>query len=329
MILLVYAATQSQTKDCVAALIFNPIYFIFPKGLLMKIFTHFKESFLKRQRNEDGFMGYTHALSALAVVMMLLAFVPMFVPKIVGNENIWVICMFVLGTIGASMIPDLDNSTSRAKSDLGIFGIAISGFFRVSSTIIQTTIRTKRDDPDPNPHRGFWHTIPAALFLGLLAYLATLVKGEINIPVFGAMTWGTVFAMLIVAILIHLTLSTLFKEAMDKLKKSEFVGEFIALLISLSIAFTLFLNIPKNESFWWVGVSVALGMIIHDFGDAFTKSGNVLLFPCSAFLKGKFWWTTRFTHMKAGGTAEKMLVVPICVILTCVAIVKMSIEYFS
>lgn len=295
----------------------------------MKLFLNIKEDFLNRERSEDGFMGYTHALSALAVVMMCLAFIPAFIPKIVGNDNIWVIIMFVLGTIGASMIPDLDNTKSRAKSDMGFFGVILSGFFRVSSSVIQTTIRAKKDDPEPNPHRGFWHTIPAALLLGLLTYLATLVKGEIELPLFGEMAWGTLFAMLIVAILINLTLSTLFKEAMDKVRKSEGVGEIIAALIALSISFTLFLNIPKDDSFWWVGVAVAFGMIIHIAGDLNTTAGVPVLFPISYFLKGKFWWTSRLTKMKAGGAAENMLVVPICVLLTIIAIVKISIDLFS
>lgn len=295
----------------------------------MKLFLNIKEDFLNRERSEDGFMGYTHALSALAVVMMCLAFIPAFIPKIVGNDNIWVIIMFVLGTIGASMIPDLDNTKSRAKSDMGFFGVILSGFFRVSSSVIQTTIRAKKDDPEPNPHRGFWHTPVAAILLGFLVYLATLGKGEIDLPLFGEMTWGALVAMLVVAVLTNLTLSTLFKEAMDKVRKSEGVGEVIAALISLLISFTLFLNIPKDDSFWWVGVAIAFGMIIHVLGDSLTTAGVPLFSFISVFWTGKIWWITRFTKMKAGGAAENILIVPICVILTIVAIVKISIDLFS
>lgn len=294
----------------------------------MEFLLNIKKEFLKRDRSEDGFMGYTHALSALAVVLLCIAFIPLFTTKIIANENIWVICMFVCGVVGASMIPDLDNTKSRAKSDLGIFGEIISGIFRVSSAFIQTTIRAKKDDPDPNPHRGFWHTPLAAILLGFLTYLATLSKEELNIPFFGEMTWGTLWAMVIVTILTHLTLSTLFKEAMDKMKKSAGIGELIALLISLSISITVFFNIDKDESYWWVGVAVALGMIIHDFGDAFTTAGSPIFSFLSYFVKGKIWWNTRFTKMKAGGVAENMLVVPVCVILICVAVVKIVIEVF-
>lgn len=295
----------------------------------MRLFLNIKEDLLSRERSEDGFMGYTHAISALAIVMMCLAFIPAFIPKVVGNDNIWVILMFVLGTIGASMVPDLDNTKSRAKSDMGFFGVILSGFFRVSSSTIQTVIRTSKDDAEPNPHRGFWHTIPASLLLGFLAYLATRVKGEIDLPIFGEMTWGTLFAMLIVATLVNLTLSTLFKEFMDKVRKSPGVGEIVAALISLSISFTLFLNIPKDESFWWVGVAVAFGMIIHILGDLLTTSGVSLFAFIGVLWTGKIWWITRLTKMKAGGAAEKMLVIPVCVVLTVVACIKIGITLFS
>lgn len=288
----------------------------------MSMFSEFRSKVSLASRSEDGFMGYTHALSALAVILICVAFIPEFIPNIVGNDNVWVVIMFVLGGIGASMIPDLDNTTSRAKSDLGFFGVILSGVFRVSSSAIQTLIRTKRDDPDPNPHRGFWHTIPAALLLGGLTFLATLGEGEIDVPLFGTMAWGTLIAMLIVAVLINLTLSTLLKEFMDKLRKSEIIGELVAALVSLSFSAVLFYNIPKDENFWWLGVAVAMGMTIHTLGDCFTTAGAPILFPLSALIKGKFWWTTRFTKIKAGGPAEKMLFVPLFAILACVAIVK-------
>lgn len=292
----------------------------------MSVITALSKRFSTISKNEDGFMGYTHALSALAVLLMCVAFIPNFLTSIVGNDNVWVVIMFILAGIGASMIPDLDNTTSRAKSDLGFFGIVLSGVFRVTSTTIQTLIRTKRDDADPNPHRGFWHTIPAAILLGGLAFLATLIEAEITVPLFGTMSWGTLIAMLIVAVLTNLTLSTLFKEFMDKLRKSEIVGELIAAFVSLAISATLFYNIPKDENFWWLGVAVAMGMAIHILGDCFTTAGAPILFPFAAFIKGKFWWTTRFTKIKAGGPAEKMLFVPLFAILACVAIVKIALS---
>lgn len=274
-------------------------------------------------------MGYTHALSALGITMMCLAFIPGFITNFVGTGDVWILTMFVLGCIGASMIPDLDNTTSRAKNDLGIFGTGLSFVFRISSNIIQTMLRTKRDDPEPNPHRGFWHTIPAALLLGFLVYLGTLTGGKVTLPLYGEMTWGTVFAMFVVSVLTYLTLSTLFKEFMDKIRKSQVVGELMAFAVALLVSLVLFYNIPKELSFWWLGASVAFGMFIHVFGDCFTTAGAPILFPLSYFIKNKFWWTTRFTKIKAGGPTEKLLFVPIFAIMTCVAFVKIALDYMA
>lgn len=288
-----------------------------------------EEIISKKEKSDKAFMGYTHALSGIAVTLALIAFFPDFLTEILLTGSAWVFVQFILATTGAAMIPDLDNSRSRAKSDLGPFGVILSTVFRTTSAIIQTTIRTKKDDPEPNPHRGFWHTIVAALLLGFLVYLGTRMGGEINIPFMDEkQTWGTVFALFITFILTHLTLSTLAKEFMDKVKKSNAIGELVAVGISLALSITLFAMLPEGIDFWWLGVSVALGMIIHDIGDCFTTSGNVLLFPASAFLRGKFWWTTRFTSMKAGGAAENMLITPIFIIIIVISLGKIILGLF-
>lgn len=283
---------------------------------------------LVKQPNDKAFMGYTHALSGVAVAMALIAFLPELLGQILMTTSVWVFVQFVFATTGAAMIPDLDNSQSRAKNDLGPFGVVLSAVFRTSSAIIQTTIRTKRDDPEPNPHRGFWHTIPAALLLGFLVYLGTRMGGEISVPLLGTTTWGTLFALFITFVLMHLTLSTLAKEFMDKVKKSNATGEIIAIAISLILSTILFINLPTDIDFWWLGVSVAFGMFVHIVGDLNTTSGVPILFPASALIKGKFWWTTRLTKMKAGGAAEKMLVVPLLTIIIVVSFVKIVLGLF-
>jgi len=282
-----------------------------------------------KEKNKDrAFMGYTHALSGVAVSLALIAFFPGFLSEILLTSSAWVFVQFVIATTGAAMLPDLDNSASRAKSDLGPFGIILSSVFRTTSVIAQTTIRTKRDSDEPNPHRGLWHTIPAALFLGFLVYLGTQIGGEINIPFLGVQSWGVLFALLITFVLTHLTLSTLAKEFMDKVKKSNITGEFVAIAVSLSISLLLFAMLPKDIDFWWLGISVAFGMIVHLLGDLNTTSGVPLLMPISAFTHGKVWWTFRLTKMKAGGSAEKMLVLPLLTVIIIVSFVKITIGLF-
>lgn len=285
----------------------------------------FSQLFIRRvfqSSNDKAFMGYTHALSVLAVALLCIAFVPGIVNKVLMTSSVAVIITFVQTTVGAGMIPDLDNTNSRAKSDLGVFGNIISGFFRVSSIAIQSVIRTKHDSPEPNPHRGFWHTIPAAVISGLLVYLGTKIGGHINIPHFGEVTWGNIVALCVIFILTHLTLSTLAKELMDKIKKSKITGELGALLVSFILSLVVFLQLPTDVDFWWLGISVAFGMFLHTFGDAFTTMGSPLAFPVP--IKGKSWWNIRLLGgtIKAGGEVEKWVFTPTFIIIIIISMIK-------
>ena len=280
---------------------------------------HYKEIKPKQKYYKDfGFMGVTHALSVLAASLMLIAFIPDFVSKVLNTSHAAVLALFVITAIGAGNLPDLDNTTSRAKSDLGPFGSFLSVIFRSTSTIFQTTIRTKRDDPTPNPHRGAWHTIPAAVLLGVLIWLGTRLPGDIKVPLIGETTWGGIFALVMAFTLTHLMLSTLAKKMMDKVKKSNAIGEIIAILISFATAFSLMRMIPEGTDFWWLGIAVAFGMTIHILGDCFTTSGAPILFPLSGFIKGKFWWNTRFLPIKAGGPFENYVFVPVFIIFSII-----------
>jgi membrane-bound metal-dependent hydrolase YbcI (DUF457 family) len=279
-----------------------------------------------RIKADDGFMGYTHAISALGITLACIAFVPGVVGNVLNTHNGWVFAAAILAATGSVLIPDLDNTSSRAKSDLGPFGIVLSGLFRTTSTVLQTTIRTKRDDPDPNPHRGAWHTLPACLLLGFIVWMLTRIEGNITLPFLGNITWGAFFAFLILAVLVHLTLSTLMKEAMDKIKKSVAIGEIVALTVSAIIAVLIMTNIPVETDFWWLGVAVAFGSAIHVLGDCFTTAGAPILFPLSAVLRGKFWWTTRFLPIKAGGPVENYLFVPAFLVLSLVSLGKIILD---
>lgn len=276
----------------------------------------------KRYYKDFAFMGVTHALSVLGVALMLIGFAPDLMSKVLTTSHGAVLAIFVLTAIGAGNLPDLDNTQSRAKNDLGPAGAILSVIFRSTSTILQTTIRTKRDDPNPNPHRGAWHTIPAALLLGFLVLLGTRIPGKVALPLIGETTWGGVFGIFIAFVLTHLTLSTLAKKGMDKIKKSNAVGEIIAIAVSVTLTLTLMAMIPTGTGFLWLGVAVAFGMTIHILGDCFTTAGAPIFFPLSGFIKGKFWWTTRFLPIKAGGPFESYVFVPIFTLLAIIGSAK-------
>ncbi len=266
-------------------------------------------------------MGATHALSAAAAFLALVAFVPGFL-KWAGFNSVAVVILAGLVLVGWSLFSDLDNSASTAKSSLGIFGHGLSFLLINSSRVIQTVVRTSRDDPDPNPHRGFWHTIPAALLLGFLTFLATSIPGSISLPFYGEVSFSWLIAFLICGISVHLALAGLFNSAVKKVRKGSAFGEIIAFGIALVLTGLLFNFIPKDESFAWLSLPVFLGVVAHILGDAFTTDGVPLFFPLSYFMHRKFWWKTRFTKMHAGGPAEKFVMIPLFGLLLLISVAK-------
>lgn len=268
-------------------------------------------------------MGPTHALSAVAGFLALIAFAPSAADKLIGTSNIWAVILAGIVTAGASLVPDLDNTSSTSRNSLGPFGALLSYIFRGSSIFLQTVIRTSRDDPEPNPHRGAWHTVPAALLLGFLTFLGTKIGGSVTLPIIGQLSWGQVFALFISFIMCHLALSGLAADAMRSIKKSSAIGEVIAFGISFAITVTIFAQIPHDIDFWWLGFSVFFGCFIHVLGDCFTTAGAPILFPITGFTrKKKFWWTTRFTSIKAGGVVEKTIFMPAFGIICIICLIK-------
>lgn len=265
------------------------------------------ERLAQRKCSDRAFMGTTHALSAIAAALAIIFFAPSFVYSFLGSSNAWVIVLSVAVATGSVSIPDLDNTTSTSKNSLGLLGTVLSYFFRGSSRFLQTVIRTKRDDPNPNPHRGAWHTIPAALLIGGLTFWGTTNAQVVTLPLVNQITVGKLTALLITFLMVHLALSGVAKDFMKKIKKTAFVGEFMAFAFSLGLTSVIFVNLPAGLNFWWLGVAVAFGMIVHVVGDTFTTAGTPILFPLSAVLKGKFWWTTRLTSLKVGHETEKLI----------------------
>ena len=275
-------------------------------------------------KKDRGFMGFTHALSGLALFLVLVAFVPEFV-KWAGWTSPSIILLVAFVFPGAASIPDLDNSVSTAKNSLGILGTGLSVFFRASSRFIQATFRTRRDDANADPHRGFWHTIPAALILGLLTWLATGITTVVNVPIVGQVTLGWIGALVITHLSIQLSFAGLFSRLIKKVIKNSGMVEIISVAVAIILDFVIFWPIPHNQNFWWLSVAVAAGAIVHIFGDAFTTAG-IPVFPI--VYKGKLWWRMRFLPIKAGGTVENFVFVPLFALIAIVSLVVIIIHSF-
>lgn len=286
------------------------------------------DCFLHRRGEEAltgdrGFMGTTHALSGLAFFLTMAWLLPDTVHWFLGSSALIVLVLSCLNLVGGSLAVDLDNTASTAKSSLGILGVVLSGIFRSTSVVVQTMVRSPRDSKEPNPHRGFYHTVPGALLIGGIVFLLTSLPGGVTLPVVGHLSLGGAFALLFTWLNLHMALAGLARGTMRKIRKGAGgAGELLAFVLSLSIAALLFSNLPAGLNFWWVGASMAMGMVVHSFGDCFTTAGSPILFPLP--IKGKLWWTIRFLPIKAGGVVEQYIFMPFFAAVSVVAVVIMA-----
>ena len=283
------------------------------------MFNRLKSTFV----DDSAFMGLTHGISALAIVLALTAFLPNWLDWALGDFNLPGVLLFGLVVMGGAFICDLDNTSATAISALGPLGKGLSIVFRGSSSAMQTLVRTKRDASEPNPHRGFWHTplVGAPLLGGLVILLGRVgANTYFTPPLIGEITVGNFITLLLASLIIHVGLSGVFVKFMKKIKKNPLIGDLLGFVFSFVLTLSLFAMIPHGMNGWWPGLALTIGMIIHILGDWFTTAGVPLLFPFSAILKGKFWWTFRLTKIKAGGVVEKFIFVPVFIIVAIVSV---------
>lgn len=281
---------------------------------------------LQRLKDEKGFMGMTHSLSAIALFLLLIAFFPNFIfQQILKTNNIIVLLGAIVVVAGAALLPDFDNVKSTAISALGPIGKLISKITRSFAVAIYTLTKTSKDDDEVNAHRGFWHTIPASIFIGVIVFLTTSIPIKIIIPFINKnSTIGFLFAVLWLMLCYQLAIASLFSYSVKKLKKDLFGWTFI---IGSSIIFALIILIfsPSDIAYSWIAILISLGYIFHILGDTLTVSGTPALWPLKH--KGKRWWTYRLGRIHAGSEFEYKIVVPIFIMLIIFAIVKIILNY--
>lgn len=269
-------------------------------------------------RSDGGFSGVLHATTAIfAVSLFFLGLIYFnlgleFFGPIAGYIVVLVLT-FAVVWIGYSVYPDLDNSISTSHIALGLPGRLISLAFRTISTTLQTLIRTGRDDSHPDPHRGFFHTPLSAALLGFGAWFLCSLEGTIaTLPLIGELTWGRLFAIILVAAGIQLFVAALGKSFKHKVKK---IFHFDAtFLFSLVFAVALLSFIPASYGYGWIGIAIAGGGVTHILGDGFTKDGVPLFFPIVVLVRKKFWWKTRFAKLTSGDEGTEKIVYLISVI---------------
>lgn len=260
------------------------------------------ERLLSPGRSEWALMGPAHAISGAGISALSIGLAMFFGDWIMANIFLMsaaIVALFIGVATGSALVPDLDNSRSTVRSSLGFVGAALSSVFRASALLIQTVIRTKRDDSTPNPHRGFWHTLVGAAVLGAGAIGLSSISLELfEFDPLGTVTLGGVFYFTITTVMLHLFFAGVAKSRIKKIRKIPIVGELLSFILSMVVTASLLAFAPEGEVIW-LGVAIAFGCAIHILGDGLTVDGVPIFFPLPVITKGKFWWKTRFAKFKA------------------------------
>lgn len=283
---------------------------------------------------DAGFAGITHALSTLATVICVAAFFPGFfaliynLPEARGNEeyvmSIPFIILCIICTVGSCMLPDLDNTKSRAESSLGIIGTGLSSVFRASASFIQTTFRMKRDDKTPDPHRGFWHSPMGAILLAApLYFIGSQASTSNNTNIANIVLIATVF------ILSYLSICTLMHKDLKRAAKKNAFASLFPYLFAAGVVGLMFLTngIEIFSYAWPIAASVFFGMLLHTFGDCHTTSGAPIFAPFTAFTKKKVWWSTSFFAIKSGGDFEMNVLTKVYGLAATIGLIFLIVSY--
>ena len=272
----------------------------------------------ERISSDSGLMGPSHALSSIAIIFLLTALFGEFMfNSILGSSDAILFFTVVIIAVGASVMPDLDASRSTSISVLGFVGVSLSKAMRAFSKMVQSTLRTKYDSKDPDPHRGFWHTILAAFLAGLLVFSLTSIK----VQIFEVMGKPVNFSMLVVVFIIFMSIklltAALLKNIKQKQKKSMLIN-IVVNILSLGLAIGLTIASPSGQDFRWVAAAITLGWLCHLVGDMMTVAGVPILAPFIK-VKGKRWWNFRFPlGIKAGGWVEMSILNPIFLVIAII-----------
>lgn len=272
----------------------------------------------KRIKSDSALMGPTHALSAIAITFLVTWLASDFMlGTVLGSDSAVVFIAAVIIIVGASLMPDLDAVKSTSISTLGAVGTILSKSMRAFSSLVQNTIRSKGDASGADPHRGFWHTIVAAILIGLLTFGLTSIDaviftiGKINVSV------ALFIVVFIIFISIQLFIASLLK-SLHRKSKDSLTGKLTVRLGSLFISVLLVSMLPSDLSYKWVGAAVTFGWIAHLIGDMMTVSGVPVLFPLKH--KGKMWWNWRLPlGIKAGGWIEMSILIPLFIIIIIIS----------
>ena len=117
-----------------------------------------KDFIKNRIKSDDGFLGETHAMSAVAGFLLLVLFAKDYFLNQGFTDNIIILLIASFVVAGAALIPDLDNTKSTAMSVLGPLGNLLSTKNEKYRNCYLYITRSRYDEKVSQPSRGFWRT---------------------------------------------------------------------------------------------------------------------------------------------------------------------------
>ncbi|WP_017625476.1 metal-dependent hydrolase [Nocardiopsis chromatogenes] len=172
---------------------------------------------------------------------------------------------------GAALLPDLDHPRSTASRSLGPVTGLLSRAARSASAAVYRSTRTPRDAPGDGRHRYLLHTPVFAIAAGAVAGAASTLW----LPALAAVVW---FAL-------ALALRGLGR-ALPKgpTRRGLTAGPTAFLFAGLATVLLVWGGVSTGPH---VGAALALGMVVHDLGDALTRSAVPLAWPVK--VRGRRW----------------------------------------
>lgn len=261
-------------------------------------------------------MGRAHAMSGTAIALTATAIGVG--PLDARTAPLAIIAMYTIVVAGGALAPDLDSHSSTVVRSFGIFGKLAHELTNAISLLVYNITKTKNDKPKTDSHRTFFHTTAFAILVGFIVSGLSAIPAAAPFHIWDrSYTVGQLFSLLIMWFFLHLGLAGLFDFALKARKK---FGPYLVMLASAAGTLVISRFLPENETYWWLGIAAAGGMLIHLLGDFITKMGVPILWPLK--IRGKRWYDVAlpsFMRIKAGGWVETTVLFPIFSLLTIVA----------
>lgn len=250
-------------------------------------------------------MGPTHATSG-AVVWLSGGGV---VTTVLGySQQPAELAVYTAVCAGAALLPDLDVSGrvfrmrggATAARVFGIVSLFLAECVEKMSLGVYLLTRTKRDPHRRNGHRTLTHTLIFAVLLGVGVSLLVARFGRPAVL-------GVLFFTLALAI----------RGVMAEWARKR--GWLVTTTVSAAVTLLAASALPA-EGYPLVGVAIGVGCVVHLLGDMITHHGCPLLWPIP--IRGRTWYQVTVpsaVSVRAGGTFEKLVLLPGLTVVACVA----------